>query len=233
MKELASTLGRVDVASLPEAWLVRPLNGEEEARLMEEGRQIAQTIGGVLILGGYLATREGRVLMVSRAISPSGAHFEASKRFPSSAVGERLEVAPGEGPSTFRFNGGVGGIVLCVDAMYPELVRTVALAGAELIVNPSAVPFDRMYLWRAMAQSRAAENTAFFAVVNLAGARYKDGRSVEGNSVVASPEGRIVIELGRMETTEVVELDLDEIGARRARWPYLEDIRGFYEGRRP
>ncbi|MDP7982963.1 MAG: hypothetical protein RAK18_07265, partial [Conexivisphaerales archaeon] len=64
---------------------------------------------------------------------------------------------------------------------------------------------------------------------------YKDGRSVEGNSIVASPEGRIIVELGRKETTEVVNLDLDEIHARRERWPYLDDVREFYDGgrRRP
>ncbi|MGC8695799.1 MAG: carbon-nitrogen hydrolase family protein [Conexivisphaera sp.] len=235
IRELASTLGKVDLASMPEAWLERPLSEDEERKLTEEGIQVASTLGGVLVMGGYWALRKGRPLMISRAVSALGVVSEASKRFPSNAVGERTEVAPGDGPSTFEFPGGRAGIVLCVDASYPELVRLPALEGAHVVINPASIPFDRIYLWRALAQSRAAENTVFFAVVNLADARYKDGRSVEGNSIVASPEGRIIIELGRKETTEVVNLDLDEIHARRERWPYLDDVREFYDGgrRRP
>ncbi len=233
IRDLASTLGRVDLASLPEAWIARPLAAEEERRLVEEGKSIASAMYGVLVLGGYWALRNGRPLAVSRALSAGGIISEASKRFPSNAVGEREHVEPGEGPSTFDFGAGKAGIVICVDAMYPELVRGPALQGAQIIVNPSSVPFDRIYLWRALSQVRAAENTVFFAMVNLAEAGYKDGRPVEGNSLVASPEGKILLELGRKETTEVVELELDEINSRRARWPYLNDVRGFYEGRRP
>ncbi len=233
MRDLASTLGKVDIASLPEMWITGTLGEEEERRLTEEGAEVASALGGVLVVGGYVAPRKGRPVVVSRAVSAAGLVSEASKRFPSRAVGERLEVAPGDGPSSFDFPGGKAGVVICVDASYPELVRLPALEGAHLVINPASIPFDRIYLWRAMAQSRAAENTVFFAVVNLAEAVYKDGRRVEGNSVVASPEGKVLVELGRKETTEVVHLDLDEIRARRERWPYLEDIRGFYEGRRP
>ncbi|MFP3283750.1 MAG: carbon-nitrogen hydrolase family protein [Nitrososphaeria archaeon] len=233
IEDLASTLGKVDLASLPEAWIERALDVDEERRLTEEGTSISSSLGGTLIMGGYWAVRNGRPLMVSRAISASGVLSEASKRFPSNAVGERLDVAQGDGPAVFDFPGGRAGTVICVDAMYPELVRAPALEGAQVVVNPASIPFDRIYLWRALAQSRAAENTVFFALVNLADAKYRDGRSVEGNSLIASPEGRIIVELGRKETTEVVNLELDEIYARRTRWPYLDDIREFYRGRRP
>ncbi|MGC9116555.1 MAG: carbon-nitrogen hydrolase family protein [Conexivisphaera sp.] len=233
IRDLASTLGKVDLAALPEGWIEGTLGDDDERALLEVGASTAASLGGTLVMGGYRVARGERSLVVSHAVSGEGVVAEASKRFPSNAVGERMDVAAGEGPATFEFPGGRAGTVICVDAMYPELVRLPALAGAQVIVNPASIPFDRAYLWRALAQSRAAENTVFFVVVNLVGAAYRDGRSVEGNSVVASPEGRILLELGRKETTEVVNLDLDEIGTRRARWPYLDDIRDFYGSRRP
>ncbi len=225
---LASTLGRVDVAALPELWLLDTMNDDDEGKLTAAASDIASRIGGVLVTGGYRAVRDGRVNVVARAISADGIVAEASKRFPSHAIGERLEVSPGRGPTTFDHPAGRAGVVICVDAIYPELVRRPVLSGATVIINVANISFDRIYLWRALSQTRAAENTVFFVFVNLASGRYPDGRAVEGNSLVATPEGKIVLELRRGETAEVVVLDSSEVERIRRRWLYLEDIRREY-----
>ena len=226
IEDLASTLGRVDLASLPEMWYKGVLTESDENLLTRVASDVASRLSGVLLTGGYKLLKGSRTRIVAKAVSAEGVVAEASKRFPSQAVNERKEVSPGEGPAVFTLTNGVkAGAVICVDAMYPELVRKVALEGTDLILNPSSLPYNRMYLWRALAQVRAAENTVFYSVINLGHGTYPDGRSIEGGSLVSSPEGRIVLELGRKETTESITLDLAEIDRIRRRWVYLEDVR--------
>lgn len=232
IKDLASTLGRVDVAALPEMWYNGVVKPGEESMLVETGLEVASWLGGALLTGGYKAFRGQGLRVVAKIVGGNGGVVEASKRFPSHAIGERASVTPGEGPSTFELREGVRvGVVICVDAMYPELVRRTALDGALLVLNPSSLPYNRMYLWRALAQARAAENTVFYAVVNLGRGVYPDGRAIEGGSLVSSPEGRILVELGRKELTESVTLDLGEVKRVRERWVYLEDVRELLASR--
>ncbi len=98
------------------------------------------------------------------------------------------------------------GITICFDAAFSEVWRVLALKGADIIVNISAVPktFPVAYMWRRMTGA-AIENQVYVVYANRPGAYFS------GHSAVFSPKGDIVATAGPDEEIIEVELDLDEI----------------------
>ena len=104
---------------------------------------------------------------------------------------ERRYFEPGDTPALIEVAGARVGLTICEDIWYPGPPASVeALAGASLIVNPSASPYQRgrgAYRER-MVQERARETGAAFAVCNLVGGQ--DELVFDGHSVVVSQDGR-------------------------------------------
>lgn len=174
----------------------------------------------------YVKTKDNTVKSMSTILTPSGEHIIVSeKHFPSSPMGERGFLSEGSILDVFRLGDFKAGVIICVDAMYPELARILALKGADIILNPSSIPENRKPLWKSIAKTRAAENTVYWASILLTGARYPDGRFVKGGSIVADPSGTIIYESGpRMEAVRV-HIGKEAIEKQRRRWPYLNDVR--------
>ena len=108
--------------------------------------------------------------------------------------------------------------------MYPEVIRKLAMNGALIVFNPSNIPEKRTELWEHISCARAAENTVFFVFVNNTDTTYPDGRNVTGQSLIASPEGKIISQAGKSEEVLNIELNTADIDKIRQRWKYLEDI---------
>ncbi|MFQ6080969.1 MAG: carbon-nitrogen hydrolase family protein [Candidatus Bathyarchaeia archaeon] len=147
------------------------------------------------------------------------------KRFPSTAFNEREFTSPGNVSPVFKVDNVNTGVLICVDALYPELARSLALNDACIIFNPSNIPQNRSELWKHVSVTRAAENTVFYVFVNNTNTRYPDGRMVKGHSIVAAPDGEVILEAGEEEKVFQIELDLNQIDRIRKRWRYLNDIR--------
>lgn len=160
----------------------------------------------------YMIFPDGRMELLSEKI------------FPSLPVREREKIRAGRILRTLDLGFVRTGAVICVDAMYPEIARCLALRGAELILNPASIPENRASLWRSLASVRAAENTVFWAAVMLTESTYPDGRPVRGGSVAADPKGEIIADSGALEQAIRVKIDLSVLEGQRKRWPYLSDI---------
>jgi NAD+ synthase (glutamine-hydrolysing) len=106
---------------------------------------------------------------------------------------ERRYFEPGDTPALMEVAGVRVGLTICEDIWYPGPPASVeALAGAGLIVNPSASPYHRgrgIYRER-MVQDRARETGVSFAVCNLVGGQ--DELVFDGHSVVVSADGGTV-----------------------------------------
>jgi NAD+ synthase (glutamine-hydrolysing) len=107
-----------------------------------------------------------------------------------SVFDERRYFEPGNAPALVEINGLRLGLTICEDIWYPgPPASTEALAGASLIVNPSASPYhrgkgaDR----ERMIQMRARETGAALAMCNLIGGQ--DELVFDGHSVVVSDQG--------------------------------------------
>ena len=122
---------------------------------------------------------------------------------------ERRYFEPGDTPALIEVAGARVGLTICEDIWYPGPPASVeALAGARLIVNPSASPYQRgrgAYRER-MVQERARETGAAFAVCNLVGGQ--DELVFDGHSVIVSEDGRTLAR-GAQFAEELVVCDLD------------------------
>ena len=119
----------------------------------------------------------------------------------------------------------------CYDQWFPELARIYSLAGAELIVYPTAIGeepddpnMDTQPSWETVMRGHAIANGVFVAAVNRVGT--ENGIRFYGSSFVADPSGKIIAKAGR-DTTEVItaELDPDTLAHWREHFPLLHQRR--------
>jgi predicted amidohydrolase len=113
------------------------------------------------------------------------------------------------------------GITICFDAAFSEVWRVLALKGADVIVNISAVPatFPVEYMWRRFAGA-AINNQIFVVYAN------RPGSFFSGHSAVFDPRGNLLVSSGSQEAIIEADIDLHEV----QRWRSEEQI---YPNRRP
>ncbi len=130
-------------------------------------------------------------------------------------------------PSTaiFDHEGLRVGVLICYDVEFPERVRELAMAGAQLIVVPTATPAGSTsrFIVEHMLPVRAFESQVFVAYANHHG---HDGRfGYAGQSCIVGPDGQVLAVAA--ETGDALLLvDIDEAVLAQARVDntYLQDV---------
>ena len=134
------------------------------------------------------------------------------------------------------------GVLICWDQWYPEAARLTALAGAEIILIPTAIgwhPAEKAAegalqcdAWQTIQRSHAIANGCFVAAVNRIGhetpAGGANGKGIEfwGQSFVAAPSGEVIAQAAANQTeTLLVQADLAQVHEARTHWPFLRDRR--------
>lgn len=124
------------------------------------------------------------------------------------------------------------GLPTCWDEWFPEVARSYALAGADILCYPTAIgsepdhpEFDTEPLWRKVIIGHAIANGLFIVVPNRLG---NEGLiDFYGSSFIVDPYGRILVQASRAQNEVIVaELDLDQ------RRDWLE-LFPFFATRRP
>lgn len=132
------------------------------------------------------------------------------------------------------------GVLVCWDQWYPEAARLMALAGAELLLYPTAIGWDpddddaekqrQLNAWITIQRAHGVANGLPVLVANRTGFEASpDGKSgirFWGNSFVAGPQGEILGQTG-VDGDQVLLIDIDMARTERVRriWPYLRDRR--------
>jgi predicted amidohydrolase len=121
---------------------------------------------------------------------------------------------PGRTLNVFDTPFGKIGIIICFDAAFSEVWRVLALKGADVVVNISAVPkaFPLEYMWRRLSGA-AIFNEIFVIYAN------RPGPVFSGHSAVINPQGETVVEAGRREAILETEIDLGEMETWRGEEP--------------
>ena len=130
-----------------------------------------------------------------------------------------------ERPHVFDLCGIRTGMLVCYDVEFPENVRSLALAGAELVLVPTALP-DGVISRRIadmVVPVRALENGVFVAYADLCGSEGE--MRYGGRSVIVSPDGDEIARAGMGETLLIAEIDPDAYLEARRQNPYLTDRR--------
>jgi predicted amidohydrolase len=122
-----------------------------------------------------------------------------------------------------ELNGWRVGMLICYDTEFPETSRQLAVAGADIIVAPTANMHPFQFVADTLVPARAYENRVYLAYVNYCGAEGE----IEycGRSCIAGPDGTDAARAGSGEELVVGELDHARMESSRAQLTYLADRR--------
>ena len=127
------------------------------------------------------------------------------------------------------------GIGICWDQWFPEVARALTLAGAEVILYPTAIgseptepTWDSAPHWQRVMQGHAGANLVPVVAANRVGVEVGSRFTLEfyGSSFIAGPTGDKIVEADRTsETVSTATFDLDEVASLRRSWGVFRDRR--------
>ena len=155
---------------------------------------------------------------------------------------EKFYFTPGDlGFKPVKTSLGTLGVLVCWDQWYPEAARLMALAGAELLIYPTAIggvatdakeeQAVQRQAWQLVQRGHSVANGLPVITVNRTGVEpdpsgHTPGLDFWGHSFATGPQGEILAEFGyEEEGVKVVEIDLDRTEYVRKGWPFLRDRR--------
>jgi N-carbamoylputrescine amidase len=123
------------------------------------------------------------------------------------------------------------GFPTCWDQWFPELARAYSLAGADVIVYPTAIgsepdhpEFDTEPLWEKVITANGIANGTFMVAVNRIG--FEDPLTFYGSSFISDPYGRVLVQAPRDRPAVLVaDLDLDQRRDWLELFPFLSTRR--------
>ena len=122
---------------------------------------------------------------------------------------------------------GAVGLATCYDVRFPSVAQAYALAGADVILFPSAfmVTTGRAH-WELLMRARAVEAQCYVAAAAQCGAHHAK-RTSYGHSVVVDPFGRVLVDAGEAEREAVhaVRVDRAVLEEVRRAMPMADHIR--------
>ena len=137
------------------------------------------------------------------------------------------------------------GVMVCWDQWYPEAARLMALAGADLLIYPTAIGYEssdtpeeqqrQREAWTTVQRGHAVANGLPVVAVNRVGhesdpSGQTRGIMFWGSSFVAGPQGELLYRANAEdEATAVVDVDLDHSEQVRRWWPFLRRIEEYGE----
>ncbi|HMC76675.1 MAG TPA: nitrilase-related carbon-nitrogen hydrolase [Vicinamibacterales bacterium] len=134
---------------------------------------------------------------------------------------------PGDtGAPVYDTQAGRIGVAICYDRHYPEYMRALAIAGADLVVVPQAGAVGEWPegLYEAELQVAAFQNGYFTALCNRVGE--EECLTFSGESFVCAPDGRVIARAPAGEDAILyADLDIAETGRSHARRLFLRDRR--------
>jgi predicted amidohydrolase len=205
--------------------LAEPLDGP----LVSAFRARARELGVVVILNLFeraeaatfdsspVIDADGALLGVTRMV-----HITEYDRFH-----EQGYYTPGDtGAPVFRTRAGNVGVAICYDRHFPEYMRALALAGADLVVVPQAGAVGEWPegLYEAEMRIAAFQNGYFVALCNRVGR--EDRLEFSGESFVCAPDGAVIARAGRgSDEILYADVELASTAASHARRLFLKHRR--------
>jgi predicted amidohydrolase len=191
---------------------------------------LAQELGAY-IYGGLAERCEetSSIYDSSILISPSGKLLAKYRKIHLAGKHEKEVFSPGDWPVAVSTEVGNLGLMICYDAVFPELSRSLALLGSEIILHCSAwYSIPREMDWGArhyeiLVNARAIENTVFVVSSNRTGVEGEF--SFVGHSCIAAPWGDILAQKNEGEGCVSITIDLDLIKKCRTIHPCLYERR--------
>ena len=174
-------------------------------------------VDGLIYDTAVLIDREGEVV----------ARYRKTHLYPA----ENAYFRPGNRIDVIRLAGLKVGVAICFEHAFPHIFTTLSLRGAQVVLNPSAVPLGYGYLQDVRIPARAQDNQIFVVAVNHVG---REGNVTYcGRSQIANPRGEVVaLAADNAEGVVTARLPLDLIWNQRRQEPIFRGFRPeLYEPR--
>jgi predicted amidohydrolase len=152
---------------------------------------------------------------------PNGERYRESERFDAGAAAVNTETP-----------WGTLGMTICYDVRFPQLYRTLAHGGAELITVPAA--FTRVTgeaHWHVLLRARAIETGSYVFAAAQCG-EHPGRRQTYGHSLIIDPWGKVLADAGTEPGFILADIDMAAVANARSMVPSLQHDRDFSRPRK-
>ncbi len=206
-------------ASLEEAQPhAEPVPGPATERLLDKCRS-----ANVFAIVGLLEQEGDAIYNTAALLGPVG-YIGKYRKLHLPFLGVDRFVTPGDAPAAV-FDTALGniGLLICYDLRFPEAARSLALAGADMIVVPTNWPSGAESNAQILLPARALENNVFVAACDRVGE--ESGFRYIGMSGIAGPNGKWLVQT----ETSAEQLLYATVRPERARRKKLVRLPGEWE----
>ena len=216
----------------------------------EEFGKLAKELGIVLVLSLFEKRAPGLYHNTAVVLEKDGTIAGKYRKMhipDDPAYYEKFYFTPGDlGFEPIQTSVGKLGVLICWDQWYPEAARMMALAGAELLIYPTAIGWEstdteeekmrQLNAWILSHQGHAVANGLPVVAVNRVGyepdpSGVTNGIQFWGNSFIVGPQGEIIVQSSDdKEEVIVSEVSKERSETVRRMWPFLRDRRIEYFG---
>ena len=160
----------------------------------------------------FIINTSGKIISTYRKIHLYDAlgFRESDKMMPGSKIAKPVKTSLGK-----------TGMMICYDLRFPEMSRSLAIAGSEILIAPSAWVKGNMKEehWITINKTRAIENGCYVIAPDQVGNIYC------GRSLVVDPYGKIILDMKKKQGIDFVNIDLDKVKQTRKILPLLKNRR--------
>ena len=207
-------------------------------KLTESHQQLARELGVVIVASGFEKRATGIYHNSAWVIDADGSylgHYRKMHIPQDPGFEEKFYFTPGDtGYKAWNTRFGKIGVLICWDQWYPEAARLTALAGAEILIYPTAIGWltkekeelgeAQHNAWETVQCGHAVANSCYVASINRTG--IEDNTEFWGQSFVSNHYGQIVAKAPSSEECILTaDLDLDALEQHRRIWPFFRDRR--------
>lgn len=222
--------------------LAEPLDGPTSQFLSEQAKQHNVVIVGSIFERRAAGIYHNTALVFERDGTLAG--FYRKMHIPDDpGFYEKYYFTPGDEPGFEPIQTSVGklGVMVCWDQWYPEGARLMALKGAEILIYPTAIGWDKddtdqeqvrqKDAWIGVQRGHSIANNLPVIAINRVGyeadpSAQTTGIDFWGHSFITGPQGEfLALAEHQNETLVEAEIDLNRIEEVRRIWPYFRDRR--------
>lgn len=173
----------------------------------------------MLIVGGSILERRGDIIYnTCPVIGKDGrllGTYDKIHLFPP--FDEDKHITSGTKLPVIKTIYGQFGVMICFDIRFPEVSRSLALQGAQIIFCPAEFPVERISIWATLLRARAIENQVFVVGCNRVGS---DGKNIfGGRSAIIDPEGKTLAQGDDTQQLVKAVIELDQVTSIREQLP--------------
>lgn len=238
---LAEVAGTVELLVTPEMFVGGYNVGAEAARLRADPALRDMTVppvdgsvadavshmcakhGVAVVYGCAEIADDGSVYNTARLVDATGTHLGSHhKTHLFGELDREMFTAGTDRAPVIEFGGWHIGLLICYEVEFPEMARSLAARGADLICVPTANMAQYNDVQRVLLPARALENQVFLAYANSVGT--EGDITYGGLSTILGPTGMSVADRGGAPDLVTATIVRTDIKRARGQFCYLDDV---------